>query len=336
MRRKVFVHAGLHKTGTSSIQVELTRARHLLEERGYLYPRSGVPAWAPFGQHLLPWSLIRKPGLIPSIQGQTAEISDKDKDQLWDSLHEEIDAADLPNIIISSEEFDVLDRASIDELGKRLDRYDVEPVIFLRNFGDLIESSYRTAVLISHFSGTIERYLSGHRIRLDYAELLRDWATLSVSGKVAAVSYDDESLRSDSVLTFLRTIGLAADAIEPERLPKQNESAPAFVIEMIRNMRSFGATDSDLEDWLVALKDAPFGPAVNDRYAFLSRVALGELDSAYLLELKEIAADEVLAPQVYGRLTIPPRTDRSHISNIRDALNSLVQELSASKPKQES
>lgn len=46
---KVFLHIGLHKTGTTAIQTTLFNNRGSLAEKGYRVPVSGVPAVAPLG-----------------------------------------------------------------------------------------------------------------------------------------------------------------------------------------------------------------------------------------------------------------------------------------------
>jgi hypothetical protein len=330
MKKRVYIHAGLHKTGTSSIQVELTRARHLLEPRGFLYPVAGMPEWAPFGHHLLPWSLVEDQELIPSVRGHhPGGFQDDDREAIWAALRREIDGSDLPNVILSSEEFDILDRPALDRLSARLKGFDVVPILFLRNLGDLVESGYRTAVLISGFSHGIAHYADHQRTRSDYFQLLQDWKSVSSSGELFVVSYDDEYLRTDVVLSFLRLMGLSADAIEPIRLPKQNESAPAFVVEIVRFLRSLGAQEADVASWMKTISHLPYRDGVNERYSLLNDELRGELDSRYMRELDLIRSDDALAGQVLGKLMIPAVPSRVCVQNISQALAALSSELTA-------
>lgn len=319
MKRRIYLHAGLHKTGTSSIQVELTRARHLLARQGFLYPQTGLPDSAPYGQHLLPWSLVSDDSLIPPVHGQRSVTLDRDA--LWSALRKEIEDADLPNIVISSEEFDILDKPAIGELATQLQSYDVVPVIFLRNLSDLVESGYRTAVVVSEFPEDITFFLGNHRTRTDYSQLLHDWRSISATGRIMAASYDDVYLSNDCVLTFLRLVGLAADAIEPIRLPRQNESAPAFIVEIARFLRSLSSGEPGVAAFLETTSRIPFSDDVNQRYTLLPEALRGVLDQKYLTELAAISSDQQLASQIYGQLILPTRhPDRVCVHSIKEAL----------------
>ena len=75
MIKNIFIHAGFHKTGTTSIQVSLTQKRKILSKLGYLYPHAGIPDWAKFGHHLLPWSIFEVEGNLPSVNGNRATLS---------------------------------------------------------------------------------------------------------------------------------------------------------------------------------------------------------------------------------------------------------------------
>lgn len=327
MARRIYIHAGLHKTGTSSIQVELTRARHLLRGRGVLYPRTGLPESAPYGHHLLPWSLVRDQALVPPVNGLRSSAIDRG--EIWRILRAEIEDANLPEVIISSEEFDILDREAIDAISRELSDYDIVPIIFLRNISDLVESSYRTAVMVSGFTEDVSFFIGSHRTRTDYAALLTDWMSVSPSGRVIAASYDDSHLSDDSVITFLRLIGLAADAIEPVRLSRQNESSPAFVVEITRFLRSMASTtEADVSAWLEAVRRVPFTRDAYTGYTLLPEHLRGQLDSLYLQELSAISSNHALASQIYGQLILPLRDSNvTCIHNVKDAILAYTREL---------
>jgi hypothetical protein len=56
-QRRVLLHAGLHKTGTSALQEFLSSAAGRLRARGVLYPESGRPANWPHAHHNIAWQL---------------------------------------------------------------------------------------------------------------------------------------------------------------------------------------------------------------------------------------------------------------------------------------
>jgi len=51
MTRRVVLHAGLHKTGTTSLQSFLFGAGEALRRNGFIYPRAGAFEWLGGGQH---------------------------------------------------------------------------------------------------------------------------------------------------------------------------------------------------------------------------------------------------------------------------------------------
>ncbi|MDZ4866197.1 MAG: hypothetical protein SGI91_02640 [Alphaproteobacteria bacterium] len=285
-----------------------------------------MPDSAPYGQHLLPWSLVKDEALIPEVHGQRSAVLDRDT--LWGELRKEIEEADLPSVVISSEEFDILDRAAIDDLAEQLQAYDIVPIIFLRNLSDLVESGYRTAVVVSGFPEDITFFFGNHRTRMDYAQLMQDWRGASSNGQLIVASYDDPHLSADIVLTFLRLIGLDANAVEPIRLPRQNESALAFVVEIARFLRSRSASESEISSWLHTVSRMPFASEVNKRYTLLPDALRGSLDQRYLQQLGAIASNPELASQIYGQLVLPPQhPGRVCIHNTKEALLAFTQEI---------
>jgi hypothetical protein len=203
VKKRVYLHVGLHKTGTTSIQWALTFSRDSLREVGFLYPQTGAPDWARFGQHLLAWSVVERTNYLPPFNGNCAAFDDEMREDLWSRLYREIDHSDTQNVVLSSEEFDILTGSEIRKLGSRLAPYDVTPILFLRNYADLLESSYRTSVVYSGYRHDIRTFAAGQRTRLDYADLIRDWQKIAANGNAVVVNYDDKNVRKDSVATFL-------------------------------------------------------------------------------------------------------------------------------------
>ena len=120
-RPVLFVHAGLHKTGTTALQECLAQNREALRAHGILYPAAGCPGDAP-AQHNLAWQLARD-RRFHSTYGTL------------DDAAEEI-AAHGGNAIISSEDFEtILQRPYLLNrlaLHPKLRAYRVVIVIYLR------------------------------------------------------------------------------------------------------------------------------------------------------------------------------------------------------------
>ncbi|MDE2318181.1 MAG: hypothetical protein KGK02_00610 [Rhodospirillales bacterium] len=120
-RPVLFVHAGLHKTGTTALQACLAQNREALRAQGILYPTAGCPGDAP-AQHNIAWQLARD-RRFHSAYGTMDDAAD------------EI-AAHGGNTIISSEDFESIlqQKEWLDKLAlhPKLLAYRIVFVIYLR------------------------------------------------------------------------------------------------------------------------------------------------------------------------------------------------------------
>lgn len=270
---------------------------------------------------------MRNSDFVPGNVGEYEKASIAAPDNLWDTLRREIEESDLDSIILSSEEFDILDKVALDQLALQMSDYEIRPIVFLRNLSDFVESGFGTDVMFSGTQIDIENFARNQRSRIDFHQLLTDWHSISSCGNLSIVSYDDQHLRADVVLTFLRLIGLNADAIEPERLPFQNESSPAFVVEIIRHLRTLGAQPNDIDAWKSFFSSAPIRNDAKSRFTLLSNELRQQLDEQYIQELESISADSTLAGMVHGQLILPPSQRRLLISDVNSALAAFAGEL---------
>jgi hypothetical protein len=204
---KIFLHVGLHKTGTTSIQVVFSAARaELLRKQSLLYPEEGCPPNAKHGQHELAWSVIRRSTYLPP-----AWTNRRPSQDVWRRLRQEIDSSDANAVLISSEEFDCLDAQEIADVGRLLAGYKLYPIIYFRRHPELIDSMYRTAVR-DGYQQPIEYLAKVSRTRYDYRQMTLDWSTVAAGGRVLAFNYE----RRDDIVSHLgRTIGVSEALLPP-------------------------------------------------------------------------------------------------------------------------
>lgn len=327
-RKRVLLHVGTHKTGTTSIQVALSRLRPWLGERGILFPLTGAPASDPHGQHLLAWSVIERANYLPNFDPGPEGFGQEVKTRLWDALRAEIDAADAHTVVISSEEFDVLSAEEVRTIDRELAEYDVVPVIFLRNLADLIESSYRTSIVYGAMQREIDDYVNNQRIRLDYAQFVNEWRGIAANGEMAIFFYDDPKIRKGAVESFFSLLGIAASEIPGEQ--NANESVPAFVCEIMRFLRVKGVAEPQVIAWLRQMQGAGWAKGANADYAFLSPAARVALDLRYDSEVRQLRGLPGFERMAYGDPAYG-HGDREPmvVSNVAVALLALGQALSA-------
>lgn len=319
-RRRLFLHIGTHKTGTTSIQVALTRARDELATRGICYPNSGVSVTAQFGQHALAWAAVERPTHLPRLDPREGAFDADHKARLWERLRVEIESSGAHTAVISSEEFDVLSREEILAVGRELEMYDVTPVLFLRNIADLLESSYRTSV-IAGYRRTAAEFAANQRTRIDYAAAIGDWRDIAADRAAIVFFYDDQSIRRDVVTAFFDLLG--AGDLEQVQGRNENESVPAFVCEIVRFLRDKECPEPSIARWIANMRQAPFAPSVNHDFSVLSPETRAALDARYAGELAALDALPDGAVLRRGDPAFSRSGAPSEVSNIVSALVAL-------------
>ena len=138
MRKKLFLHVGTHKTGTTALQNFLMVNKQLLREHGVLIPVSGCIG-PHSGHHNIAWEL------------NDDHRFQRDYGTLGD-LCAEISESDCHTVVISSEDFEYLYSRpeALVALKRRLNDVgcQVEVIVFFREWGEYIISLY--AELLKH------------------------------------------------------------------------------------------------------------------------------------------------------------------------------------------
>lgn len=209
--RALFIHIGMHKTGTTSIQWYLSRHRRKLKGYGYYVPRSGCVSRAFAGHHNVAWSLLE----------------DGRADAQWGALDEllaELNRANPPRAVISAEDLEFLaDRP------RRLMAFEARIVaagwaptyvLFLRSPGSYSLSVFqelqrnRQPVPFPDFHDRmLERGFFASRnnlvLHLDYDLFVAKWRA-AAKGELKICSYDDAAAGAGVVPQFMAAIGAPA------------------------------------------------------------------------------------------------------------------------------
>lgn len=157
--KKLFLHIGPPKTGTSTIQDFLYHNRNNLRNFGYLYPQTGIKF---SGQHNLAQIIIKSELAKPNAG-------------TWKEFHSEIENANFENIIISSEFFSMANKKQIEILKSELKFYEVTIIIYLRRQDLRLESQYTEAVKKGRCAIDILSFVEKRRNESDYYKLLERW-----------------------------------------------------------------------------------------------------------------------------------------------------------------
>ena len=205
MSRSVLIHAGTHKTGTTSLQTLFTRHRAELADRGILYPVTGVWSGGSEGEsHTnIAWELM---GHV---------LFDPESGTL-DDLVDEIVASPCRNALISSEEFSCffVHPEFLCQLRDRLLDAGLTPYIALsfRDVDDYARSLYVTLASLAYeptyaeFQEMVavdgEVTFRKNTYCFDYDRLVRTFAEIFGAEAITCIDYDP----TDAVAPFLKAL----------------------------------------------------------------------------------------------------------------------------------
>lgn len=281
-KKRIHLHVGYHKTGTTSIQVAL--AQSVVD--GLLYPRAGRTAdLLAAGHPLLAWAA--RGCNAPMFPARGQKSNEELFSGVWSDLRAEVSASAKESALISSECFDTLSTEHIHTVGKELAGFEVAPILFVRNYADIVEGSYRTRIVHFKEHRPIERFLAEYGTRLDFPGLVRDWQRIAYNGRVRVISYEDPAVRGDSLQALLGAIGLPTPSY---RAPRENTGVPAFLCELVRARNAAGDDPDKTAAWLAEqLLDLPVASlaTLNRQYTLVPPGLRAELATLFADHIEE-------------------------------------------------
>lgn len=215
----LYLHIGLHKTGTSTLQNFLGRNAGALAEAGYSWPRSGLVGG---GHHNLGYELMGKGRFFPEAGGLEALAAE---------------LAEAKNAIVSSEELEFLDLAQVRRLRQGLGERPVKVLVYLRRQDELIASTYAQQVRMGANLGNLADYAlaSLYNPRFDFSQLLARWARVFGREALDVGVICGETAGERLIADFLARIGLDRQAATFAKAPKTLNVTPgANEVELIR------------------------------------------------------------------------------------------------------
>lgn len=259
-----FVHIGIGKTGTTSIQSFLSQSREPLLRLGFLYPQSGLIGNAHYGLFNL----------------RTSEVTEES----FANLAEEVSVSGVRNVILSSENLTYAPMPVIEYMRDALGD-DVRVVFYVREQVGLIQSTFLQWVKDGwDYLGSIERFLDAHYESFDYIRLIGRWAT-HFDGRIAAHVYHPAVTGPSTAEHFLRVVGV------PDLTPPYERHNPSLLpdfFELIRRIDAAGIAREPRQDIIAALLDMSVEFSHSSR-SLLSPELINRIHSLYKASNEEFA-----------------------------------------------
>lgn len=205
MKRKLYLHIGLHKTGTTAIQRWLINNVDQLKESGILYPMAGIPSGKPY--HRL---------FFNDIKGRLNNTF------LWEQLYQEISSNPTSSVLLSDEAWSApwISKDNICALRDKFKSYDVIILILLRNPTDYFISRYRHAIRMSTSNSgmSFKKFiLESVPKRNELIEQLNLWGEFFGNDHIRILIYD--YAKKDKLLGthFLSMLGVNITSVSLEK-----------------------------------------------------------------------------------------------------------------------
>jgi len=220
--KRVVLHIGTHKTGSTSIQSFLARNYEHLIARGVLFPLGG--RYDNSNHAPLAWELR---AFAELGNAKLPEMAD------WQGIIAELNKSLAHTVIISSEEFCLLPDNAIHLLAQlvREQRMNLEIVVFLRNQLSVLLSYYiellKQGETDIDFSSFISKsyFMMGNAfnlIQFDYKLLLKKWEAQE-GVKITAFEYLPEG---NSVVGLMSLLVLKSECFDVESIQVKLNRAP--------------------------------------------------------------------------------------------------------------
>ena len=232
--KKVIIHAGMHKTGSSSIQETLFYNKIRLNENGYLYltewgsNQSGVLTNL-FGHDSPQWA--RRYNIENHIDIAMIELFNESNTNI---LVNSVKHSNCETLIVSGEDICLFERNDVNYMKeyfyKHLGDVVFSIMFYVRNPVDYTASVYQQFMITPHFTNL--------KTEQNFKFSLEKF--MDVFGKATCVYKFEDAIHHPLGLVghFLESIGMPAAEIEKFRVIKSNESRSAEVVEILNEIEA--------------------------------------------------------------------------------------------------
>jgi hypothetical protein len=290
--KKVVIHAGFHKTGTTALQHSLQASTELLKTAGYRYPivdqgtsQSGsVLALADRG-----WGW----------QARGSKVIPK---KVWKKLVKKT-LAGADNVVLSSEFFSELDEIQVRQVKAAFDGLNVQVVFTMRALDKLFPSTYQQS-LKSGSSYSYEAWLertvndyfgeqkTGFWKRNRHAHVISRWMQIFGAENVTLITADESnpSLLFDRFSEFLK---LPVGALRSVANSGLNRSLLLDEIYFLRAINKNVPKSRNWNAYMTFIRKGTFEQITATPAAKVSAAAKLRTPKAYAKKIEQIAALEI-------------------------------------------
>ena len=252
MKKKLFLHIGTNKAGSSAIQEFLAGNEAALKKLGYLYPQTGRVSNA----HYRISGCLRI-GVNPPLDGTVLS-----KQQIENRLFAEIEESGCDRIIISSEYF-VLCRNPA-KVKNFFSGRELRIIVYLRRHDEWFESLYNQGVKTSpvdpRWGNSIKAFIAyitkkKHQ-EFNFWKLLQPWAKVFGQSNIVVRPFEKEQFKgSDICLDFLDAVDIRESSsfeISSKTTNPSLDHDTVFILDRIARMNIPEQSRKQLFSWFLS------------------------------------------------------------------------------------
>jgi hypothetical protein len=220
MAKRIVIHAGFFKTGTTALQSSLADNREKLLENGVLYPAlSSADSSRSTGQHRAAWALKGRHWGWEDGGGSVTPI------EVWDKLAGKLNDFEGTSLF-SSEFLAELTRDDVERMSKDLKADRIEVVFTLRPLVKMLPSQYIQSLKYGmrlNYEGWLQRIFNGGEdkvqwrtfwTRHDHPDVVKRWVDVFGAENVTLLVVD-ETQPNLIYETFSELLSLPNDLLKP-------------------------------------------------------------------------------------------------------------------------
>jgi hypothetical protein len=310
--KKVIIHIGANKTGTTSIQSYCSKySDSLIKNHGVLYPNTGRIWNAHFK---LAWSLGAGKGEV-----------DPSPD-IWTDLRNEVEAAKCDKIVLSSENFILIENSNqLSQIKDTFHDYEFEIVLFVRRQDYWIESLFLQRIKMGLLEKDFNQFVSSPGQALDYKKILTPWIDVFGKESIIVVNFETEVKEKGAVTCFFQAIKVPLENIKEIR---DNDSIDRFIAEFLRSKRA-GFKRKDRVKKILSLYHKKIKPnlvVTPSKYYFTEKNRSDFLKN-YIISNEYIANEFFLSNDLFSLECMPDGHEKVDPAGFHDVVSKIFFEL---------
>jgi hypothetical protein len=229
--KKLFLHIGFNKTGSTSLQKDLALNAAALRQQGILYPRRAAAPYMQGRQHVPLAAAVPERDVRWLHAGKRAT-----RDQAYEALFADLRGEDFETLVLSSESFGGLDMDArkVAWIRDRFADYEIHAVAYIRRQDGYFLSTYQQGIK----GGATRAFdFASYRSRpaLKFAARLDLWRQGFGAGRVHVRPFEPRLWPGRELLhDFLDTIGAQRGGITPSK--PENEGLDYRAVELLRQL----------------------------------------------------------------------------------------------------